>query len=217
DDEFPREVAAGVRAYASEYGLSIVLDEEYSSDSAQIPALAARVAATHADVVIVGSYMDTAVPVATAAKSAGVKPKLLAFSGAAALQEFTTKVGVENVQGMLSTVQWTRDVRMPGSFDMAFRYERGYHEYPTYDVTGGYAAGQVIEAAVRLAGTVDKKAVRDELATMKTRSILGNYRVDATGAQTAKSTYLVQCQQDHLSLVYPPDVANYPLVYPYPG
>jgi branched-chain amino acid transport system substrate-binding protein len=75
----------------------------------------------------------------------------------------------------------------------------------------------VLEAAVRLAGTVDRAAVRNQLAGLKTRTILGNYRVDPTGLQTAKSTYLLQCQDDHLSLVYPPEVARFPLVYPYPG
>jgi hypothetical protein len=64
---------------------------------------------------------------------------------------------------------------------------------------------------------VDRAAVRNELATLKTRTTLGNYRVDATGLQTAKTTYLVQCQQDHISLVYPAEVARFPLVYPYPG
>ncbi len=106
---------------------------------------------------------------------------------------------------------------MPGGFDIAYRYEQKHHMYPSYDAAGGYAAGQVLEAAVRLAGTVDKAAVRDQLATLKFRSILGNYRVGPTGLQRAKSTYLVQCQEDHISLVYPPDVARYKVLYPYPG
>ena len=57
----------------------------------------------------------------------------------------------------------------------------------------------------------------DQLRTLKFRSILGNYRVDSTGMQTAKSTYLLQCQEDHISLVYPPDVSRYKVLYPYPG
>ena len=217
DDDFPRHVAEGVRASAAANGLTVVLDQQYSPDLKAMPALAARVAAANADVVIVASYLDDAVAFAQAAKPAGVKPKLFAFTGSPAVQDFTQRVGVENVQGMLGTVQWTRGIRMPLSFDLAFRYERLHGEYPSYDAAGGYAAGQVIEAAVRLAGTVDKAAVRDELAVMKFRSILGNYRVDSTGLQTAKATYLVQLQDDHISLVYPPDVARYPLVYPYPG
>ena len=99
----------------------------------------------------------------------------MAFSGAPALQEFGQRLGVANVQGVLSTVQWSRDVRVPGGFDLAFRYEREYDMYPSYDAAGGYAAGQVIEAAVRLAGTTDRAKVRDELAVLKFRSILGNY------------------------------------------
>ena len=216
DADFPRDVANGVRAKAAASGLNVVLDQAYT-DLKAMPALASRVAAANPDVVIVGSYMDDAVAFAKAAKAAAVKPKIMAFSGAPALQEFVDKVGVANVQGMLSTVQWSRDVRFPGGFDLAFRYERKHGEYPSYDSAGGYAAGQVLEAAVRLAGSVDHAAVRNELGVLKFRSILGIYRVDATGLQTAKSTYLVQCQQDHISLVYPPDIARYKVLYPYPG
>lgn len=217
DDEFPRDVANGVRAKASLNGLRIVLDEKYGSDLTAMPALARRVAAANADVVIVGSYLDDAIAFAKAAIGAGVKPKVFAFSGAPAVREFVDALGERNAHGMLSTVQWTRGIRLPGSFDLSYRYEQRYGEYPNYDVAGGYAAGQVLEAAVRLAGTVDRAAVRNELAALKVRTILGNYRVDPTGLQTAKSTYLLQCQDDHLSLVYPPEVARFPLVYPYSG
>ncbi len=217
DDDFPRHVAEGVRQRAAANGMTVVLDQMYSNDLTKMPALAQQVAAANADVVVVGSYMDDAVAFAQAVKAAGVKPKLLAFSGAPALQEFGQRLGVANVQGMLSTVQWSRDVRVPGGFDIGFRYEREHGMYPSYDAAGGYAAGQVIEAAVRLAGTTDHAKVRDELAVLKFRSILGNYRVDSTGLQTAKSTYLVQWQDDHISLVYPPAVARWKLVFPYPG
>jgi len=217
DDDFPRHVADGVRSKAAGYGLSVVVDQRYTSDFKVMPALAKQVAAANPDVVIVGCYMDDAVVFAKAAKSAGVKPKLMAFSGAPALKEFGDKLGVANVQGMIGTVQWSRDVRVPGGFDFGFRFAHLYDEYPSYDAAGGYGAGQVIEAAVRLAGTTDRTAVRNELAVLKFRSILGNYRVDATGLQTAKSTFLVQWQQDHISLVYPPDVARWKLMYPYPG
>jgi branched-chain amino acid transport system substrate-binding protein len=218
DSDFPRDVAEGVRAKVAASGLNLALDQMYSNDLKAMPALAERVAAANADVVIVGSYMDDAVAFLKAARAAGVKPKIIAFSGAPAVAEFVQLAGgVANVQGVLSTVQWSRDVRMPGGFDLAFRYERLYGSYPSYDAAGGYAAGQVIEAAVRLAGTVDHAAVRDELSALKFRSILGNFRVDKTGLQSAKSTYLVQCQEDHISLVYPPNVARYKVLYPYPG
>lgn len=217
DDDFPRHLAEGVRTKAAASGLALVVDQQYSGDFNAMPALATQVAAANPDVVIVGCYMDDAVAFAKAAKAAGVKPKLMAYSGAPALQEFGDKLGVDNVQGVIGTVQWSRDVRVPGGFDLAYRFARLYNEYPSYDAAGGYAAGQVIEAAVRLAGTVDRTAVREQLAVLKFRSILGNYRVDPAGLQTAKSTYLVQWQQDHISLVYPPDVARWKLMYPYPG
>ena len=88
--------------------------------------------------------------------------------------------------------------------------------YPNYDAAGGYAAGQILESALRLANSNDPTAVRAQLSNMKFRSIIGHYRVDARGMQEAKNNYLVQWQDSHISLVYPPQLARWQVLYPLP-
>ena len=217
DSEFPRAVAAGVRRRVAEYELQVALDRAYDPGSVDYDALAAEIGNSDPDVVIVGSYLRDAVAFTRAARGNGVQPAVMAFSGGPALREFGNRVGFARANGLISTVQWMRSVRFPGSFDFGFRYRDRHGIYPSYDAAGGYAALQVLEAAVRLAGTDAAARVRGELLRMKFRSIIGHYRVDAFGRQTAKSTYLVQWQDAHISLVYPPEVARWPLRYPLPA
>ena len=217
DSEFPRAVATGVRSRLTEYGLRLVLEAPYDPARVDYEDLARQVAGSAPQVLIAGSYLRDAIAFTKAASKTGVKPAVMAFSGGPALRDYGDAVGHANADGILSSVQWMRSVRFPGSFDFGFRYRERHGVYPSYDAAGGYAALQVLEAAVRLAGSDAAAAVREQLAQMKFRSIVGHYRVDEYGRQRAKSTYLVQWQDSHISLVYPPEVARWPLRYPFGG
>lgn len=216
DAEFPRAVAIGARTKAKQLGLNIVADESYSPASNRFVELASTLKASSPDAVIVGSYLQDAIDFSKAARQVGLAPQLIAFSGGPALREFGNAVGTETAQGVISTVQWLRSVRMPGSFDFGFRYRQQFSVYPSYDAAGGYAAGQILESAMRLAKTQAPAGVRKQLASMKFRSILGHYRVDERGMQQAKDNYLVQWQDSHISLVYPPELARWQVLYPLP-
>ncbi len=216
DSEFPRAVASGVTRRLPDYGLQVNFERAYDPANTDYAQLAAQVKASDPQVLIVGSYLKDAVAFTRAARELSLAPAIMAFSGGPALREFGNQVGHGRADGMISTVQWMRSVRFPGSFDFGFRYRERHGIYPSYDAAGGYAALQVLEAAVRLAGTEAPAAVREQLSSMKFRSIIGHYRVDEFGRQTAKSTYLVQWQDSHISLVYPQDVARWPLRYPLP-
>ncbi|MEM1435186.1 MAG: amino acid ABC transporter substrate-binding protein [Pseudomonadota bacterium] len=213
---FPLAVARGAANIAAELGLEVVAQVEYP-EAADLTPIVRQLKAARADAVLVGGYMEDAQVFTRAASAVGLTPKLIVFSGAPAIREFGTALGYDTVDGVLSTVQWMRSVRFPGAFDFGFRYRRHHGIYPSYDAAGGYAALQVLEAAIRLAGTTAPAAVRTELSTLKFRSILGHFRVDATGRQIAKRTYLVQWQGNHISLVHPPEIARWDLRFPFPG
>ncbi len=110
-----------------------------------------------------------------------------------------------------------RSERIPGAFDFGFRYRARHGLYPSYHAAGGYACGQILEAAVRLAGTTDPAAVREQLQSMVFRSILGDYRVNEAGMQIGKPKYLIQWQDMHRSLVYPPEISRWKVRYPFPA
>lgn len=217
---FPQAVAQGVRAQATKRGLDLVFEEAYSPDAAQsvtdFARIIERMKSTQPQGIVVAGYLEDSIAFSKAAHRTGLVTDLIAFSGGPALRAYGNELPPNQAQGALSTVQWMRSVRMPGSFDFGFRYRNQHGTYPSYDAAGGYAAGQVLEAAIRLADSSDPGLVRTQLKTMKYRSILGHYRVDDRGQQTAKQTYLVQWQDNHISLVYPTHLARWDLLYPLP-
>jgi ABC-type branched-subunit amino acid transport system substrate-binding protein len=56
--------------------------------------------------------------------------------------------------------------------------------------------------------------VREQLRTMKFGSLLGRYRVDESGRQQDKETYVMQWQNGYRLLVLPTQLRDSKIVYP---
>jgi branched-chain amino acid transport system substrate-binding protein len=212
--EFPREVAEGVRARAAEYGMQIVLDEEYPPDTTEFGDLAARMKRANPEIVIGGTYLEDSIGLVRAAKDAGLTPKMLVFTVGPALQEFGNRLG-SNANGIMGAVAWMRSGKLPMAYDFSFRYKEKYGGNASVYAAYGYGGGEVLEAAVRLAGSLDKDAIRTQLREMVFISLFGRYRVDEAGRQLGKLAYLMQWQDGHRLLVLPENIADAPPVFPF--
>ena len=140
---------------------------------------------------------------------------MLVFAVGASLAEFGQKLR-EDAEGVVGVVQWLRSIRMPGAQDFAYRFRKLYGNNPAAYAALGYSGGQVMEAAVRLAGTTEHAAVREQLHTMVFNSLLGIFEVDKNGRQTGKNNYLLQWQGKDRRLVKPDNLAESKLIYPAP-
>jgi branched-chain amino acid transport system substrate-binding protein len=207
DTEFPREVAAGARKMAASHGMQIVLDEAYPQDSLDFAGIAGRLKAAAPDVVIGGTYFNDSVALVRAIRSVGLKPEIMVMTVGPAQQDFGRQLG-DDANGVMGAIAWMRSGKMPLAYDFSFRYKQKYGHNAAVHAAYGYAGGQVLEAAARLAGSLDRDAVREQLKTMKFRSLLGHYRVDETGRQTAKKTFVLQWQDGFRLLVMPEDIAD---------
>ena len=207
DTEFPREVAAGARTMAASHGMQIVLDEAYPQDSLDFAGIAGRLKAAAPDVVIGGTYFNDSVALVRAIRSVGLKPEIMVMTVGPAQQDFGRQLG-DDANGVMGAIAWMRSGKMPLAYDFSFRYKQKYGHNAAVHAAYGYAGGQVLEAAARLAGSLDRDAVREQLKTMKFRSLLGHYRVDETGRQTAKKTFVLQWQDGFRLLVMPEDIAD---------
>lgn len=211
--DFPREVARGVRASAAARGMKLVFDEEYREDSPDFTDLVRRISASKPDLVIGGTYLEDSVAFVREAKRQGFAPKALAFTVGPALVEFGDVLG-DDADGILGVVAWMRSGNLPMSYDFSFRYKEKTGRNAGVHAAYGYAAGQVLEAAVRLAGSLDRDAVREQLQTMKFGSLLGRYRVDDSGKQLAKKTFVLQWQNNRRLLVLPAEHRENRIIYP---
>jgi branched-chain amino acid transport system substrate-binding protein len=115
----------------------------------------------------------------------------------------------------MGVVSWMRSGRVPMAYDFSFRYKEKYGSNAAAHAAYGYGGGQVLEAAVRLANTLDKDKLREQLGSMKFLSTLGHYRVDEQGLQTAKRTTVMQWQDGFRLLVLPETNADSPVEFPF--
>jgi len=211
---FSREVAEGVRAKAAEQGMTIVFDEQYPLDSSDFSDLVRRMRVTAPELVIGATYLDDSIAIVKEAKRQQFSPKALAFTVGPALPEFGTALGAD-ADGIIGVVPWMRSGNVPMAYDFSFRFKEQFGRNAGVHAAQGYGAGQVLEAGVRLAGSLDKDAIREQLRGMVFRSLLGNYRVDETGLQQAKTIYLMQWQNGNRLLVSPKELRDAPIIYPF--
>ena len=108
-----------------------------------------------------------------------------------------------------------RSGAIPMAMDFSYRYKEKYGHNASVQAALGYGAAQVLEAGVRLAGSLDKDAIRTQLGQMKFLSLLGRYEVDNTGKQIAKSTYVMQVQNGYRLLVLPKSMQESRVQYPF--
>lgn len=213
--EFGEDLAASARKKMASRGLRLVLDEGYAPEQLDFTALANRLGKANADVIFGISYFDDSVALVRALKSANVKPKMLGFTIGPGLREFGEQLG-SDAEGVVGIVQWLRGSRQPGAQDFAYRFYERYGYSPGVYAVIGYSAGEILEAAIRLAGTTDHDAVREQLRTMYFRSLVGPYSVDETGRQKGRHNYVLQWQNNHRVVVAPEEVAQRALIYPLP-
>jgi len=210
--DFGEEVAAKVR---ESVGKRLLLDEGYAPEQRDFAALAKRLGKVNADLIFGISYLEDSVALVRALKTAGVKPRMLAFTVGPGVHEFGDQLGAD-AEGVVGVVQWLRSSREPGAQDFAYRFNQRYGYNPGVYAVMGYSAGEIVEAAVRLAGTTDHAAVREQLQTMYFRALIGSYRVSDTGRQIGRHNYVLQWQDDRRRLVAPEVIAESPLIYPMP-
>jgi ABC-type branched-subunit amino acid transport system substrate-binding protein len=85
--------------------------------------------------------------------------------------------------------------RMLGCFGPAQWFPAGRHplgDDAQYPAAQAYAAGQVAEAAVAAAGSMEPDSLWEAALRLHTRTLIGPFRVDGRGRQTAHSPLLVE-------------------------
>lgn len=109
---------------------------------------------------------------------------------------------------------WKAYVDYPGNSGFAKRYHQHVGDPPDTHAAQGYAAGQVLGAAVDRAGSIDPIPVRDALFSLRTTTVFGRYRVNERGLQVGKENAVVQWLDGTPAVVWPKRWRDQPLVYP---
>jgi branched-chain amino acid transport system substrate-binding protein len=97
-------------------------------------------------------------------------------------------------------------------------YRARWSSDPPLPAAQAFAAGRVMEEAVRRANALDSQALRPVLAQLETETPLGAYRIDGKlGEQVGARPALVQIQRGRLQVIWPAALATAAPVLRYPA
>lgn len=211
---FPRGVAAGVKDKAKKLGMQIVFEEEYGKASTDFSSMIIKIKARKPDMVIGGSYLPDSTAFMRQAKENRLYAKIFAFAVGPGLPDFGQNLGLD-AEGVMGNTQWEPTLKLPGVKEFAEKYNQKYGHEPGYHAGGGYGTGQVLEAAVKKAGSTDPDKVRAALFALDTVTTFGRFKVDATGKQIGKPAYAVQWLAGERHIVLPVEAATAKVAYPF--
>jgi branched-chain amino acid transport system substrate-binding protein len=213
DGAFAIDAVRGGMAFAEAAGLEIVHYEEYGRDVTDLSAAISKARAAGAEVLLGGTYGPDAELIVRQSVELGFKPRIFAFTVGAALPDFGPNMG-QDAELIFGATQWEPTIKGPGVDEFVQAYWDRYGYEPGYHAAGGYGSCELLKYAIEEAGSIDQEKIRDALATLDTVTVYGDYRVDDTGAQVAKPSYLIQWQNGKRVIVWPFDVAEADYILP---
>lgn len=216
DTLFPTSTAAGAAAHCETAGIEVVVNEVYPAKATDVSSVLTRVRDANPDMLIGGSYLPDSVLITRQAKELGVNPKLYAFSVGAAQPDFVESLGAD-ADYVLGPSMWEPQIETPGNAEFLAAYQAKYDREPDYHSAAGYAACQVLEAAVTEVGGLELDPIRDALRALQMPTVLpGMYTVDEAGKQIGHIPLTVQWQDGAKLIVTPADFAQGDLRLPTP-
>jgi len=201
DDAFSTEVAEGAKKWATPYQLRVVMFESFKKGTKDLRPLARKAQEARADLLILGGHFDEAVGMRRALSRIGWDPRAFFATVGPAMARYGEVMGAEADLTFAASV-WEPTSKLPGSREFADAFRSAYSEEPSYQAAMAYATGQILEAAIELAGSLERGPIRQAMFDLDTYSIIGRYAVDRTGLQMKNFPLTIQWQKGKKEIVW---------------
>jgi branched-chain amino acid transport system substrate-binding protein len=213
-----RTVAGGVIEGAPGIGLELVFHEEYTKGTEDFRPLLAKVKDLQPEVLLTAAYLEENILIVRQMQQLDFLPRLYASAYAASLDGFGDALG-QDAEYVLSNSDWEpqHSLRLPGMPPFIEDFEKEYGRLPSSPAAGAYGIGQVLEAAVTKAASLDREKIRDALANLDMVSVYGRYKVDAEGTAIGHEVLMIQWQKGKKQIVWPEAYATAKLIFPIPA
>jgi len=215
DTLFSKAAAAGAVELAKKKGMQVVYQEAYPKGNTDFSALLTKVKAANPDVIAAGTYFDDAVALTRQMKELNVNPKMYGVTVGGDLPEFYD-VLKQNAEYIYGATQWEHTLPYPGNQEFFDAYKKEFNHEPSYHSAAGYAGCIIYAEAVKRAASLDADKVREQLLKLETKTMFGEYKVDADGYQTAHKMVTFQWQGEKKVTVWPDDLAQAKPRFPTP-
>jgi branched-chain amino acid transport system substrate-binding protein len=218
DDPFPKATAHGTRDMLAEAGIEIVVDEIYPPNQTDFSGIAAKIAASKADIVIGGAAYQDAVNLIVALQQLNYQPKIAGFTTAPTHPEFKAALG-DKTAGIVAPTSYTVDSKTETNPEFVAAFTEKYGVEPNEDNAAAFATGQVVQNAVEAVGCAEQgecqQKLVDHLRDTEVPTVVGTLSWDEDGRPLSASMVL-QWQDGESKIVLPGDLAEAEFIYPKP-
>ena len=215
DTLFSKAAASGATELVKKKGLQVVYQEAYPKGNTDFSALLTKVKAQNPDVIAAATYFDDAVALTRQMRELGVNPKMYGVTVGGDLPEFYDTLK-QNAEYIFGATQWEPTLPYPANQEFFDTYKKDFGHEPSYHSAAGYAGCMIYAEAVKRAGSLDSDKVREQLLKLETKTLFGDYKVDADGFQTAHKMVTFQWQGEKKVTVWPDELAKGKPKFPTP-
>lgn len=208
---FNSSAAQGAQEWAGRFGIKIKYKEAFPKEAAELPQHLEKALAAAADGLIICAYPDDCYKFLKLLQSAKSRPKAVCMTIGPSLPSFYSQAG-SMAEGVFGPSQWEADTRMPfpGTIEFIESYQSLYQRPPSYHAGSVYAGCQILEKALTRTKSLDPEKLRDYILSLDTVTVIGRFRVDATGMQIGHNPILIQWQNGKKEIVYPSNMQTAP-------
>ena len=226
NDKFSTDVVTAAKDYAESLGYEIVLFEGYDTETTDFGPFINKIEESGAEAVLGGGHFQDGTTFARQLDEKDIGIGFVTLLVAPPEPDFAD-LGAAAV-GVVGPSQWeplaafTPDFGPTGD-EFVAAYQGAYDEEPSYHSAGGYAAGLVLEKAIRDADSTDPADLKAALDAMDVTIFYGDIKFDtspeAHGLQIGHSMIYIQWQDDGglgKQVVWPLNGATADPLYPIP-
>jgi branched-chain amino acid transport system substrate-binding protein len=212
DDPFAQPTSEGIEAILSEAGVETVYRETYTIDNPNLDGIASALKSRNPDLVVHGATFEDGVGMVRALRKANFTPKMLYQTTAPSLgDQYSGAIGEQTTEGIFYGVSHSKEAETPGNAEFVAKYREmfGGEEVPE-DAADAYATAQVLQAAVKAVGTIERERqleLADWLRENEVDTILGPLTWDDDGRPEGE--FLVgQWQKGVPEIILPEEAAT---------
>jgi branched-chain amino acid transport system substrate-binding protein len=209
DDPFAGPAVEGAEKILSAAGIRTVYKDQYPSTTKNFDSVVNAMKDAGAEMVVQGAQFEDGVNMIRSMNRAGYKPSIVYQSSSPTYgQQYLDGVGEQNAEGVFSSASYSPIAQTADNAEFVKRYAQKFGGTPPEDAADGFAAAQVVAAAVNAVGSYDDQAkLADWLRANTVETVLGPLSWNTDGSP--KGEFLVGQWQGGVSqVVLPTEVAT---------
>jgi branched-chain amino acid transport system substrate-binding protein len=191
----------------------IVSEQSFPLNTKDAAGIVAKLKAARADLFLADAHLGDFINIHREYLKAGLCHKVVSYGARGAEKQAADELGPANVANLISGVWWDEQLATDGlnkQFATAFRTK--YQHAPEWTHALSYETARVLLVAIEQAGTKDREAVRQKLASLRIPSIVPGGQLSFPGAYGQQAHFpflLLQNRPNRPSaIIYPEYLAT---------